>query len=153
MAECLGSVRNSPHPFLLREHYAFVRIQFSTDCRKTAKTGIWNSSAPAPRRPMGAADTDGAPTAPPSGGDELPSAHPNVLAPTAAARKTCILLTKTKLTLHTSPRTNKFSGGHLLGRTPLFRAAGRSGPVVSRAERARTNWRFCNGFVDLGWKI
>ena len=33
------------------------------------------------------------------------------------------------------PCFNSISGGHFLGRTPLFRAAGRSGPDVSRAER------------------
>ena len=35
-------------------------------------------------------------------------------------------------------------------RTPLFRAAGRSGPDVSRAERAKFFWRFCNVFL---WKF
>ena len=39
----------------------------------------------------------------------------------------------------TSSGLNNFSGEHFLGRTRLFRATERSGPTVSRAERAKKN--------------
>ena len=49
----------------------------------------------------------------------------------------------------TGPCFNSISGEHFLGWTPLFRPTERSGRAVSRAERAKKNWRFCNGFAEI----